>query len=192
VLRILQDLENSGIQVQWTTNNHTTGLGSKEQWLHEVCRTISLKHDQASCHQTQSDPEVDSSGVNVVEDYFEQFLKKLNHFLFLFSESELRQSFDPKVHTPDEDFPVHIYLVLALGAKYSGFQAEKLCNKWYMKARLRLLHDDLQDDLEMMRLLTMLCIFKVSDNVDYSSSSHFLGTYSYEDSLCNTPRLTES
>lgn len=171
VLRILQDLETSGIQVQWTTNNHT---GLKEQWLHEVCRTIFLKHDQASCQKIQSDPEVDSSGVNVVEVYFEQFLTKLNHFLFLFSESQLRQSFDPKDHRPDEDFPVHIYLVLALGAKYSGFQAEKLCNQWYMKARLRLLHDDLQDDLEMMRLLTMLCIFKVSDNVDYSSSSHFL------------------
>jgi hypothetical protein len=109
-------------------------------------------------------------------------LKKLNHFLFLFSESQLRQSFDPKVHTPDEDFPVHIYLVLALGAKYSGFQAEKLYNQWYMKARLRLLQDDLQDDLEMMRLLTMLCIFKVSDNVDYSSSSHFLGTNFYGNS----------
>lgn len=101
-------------------------------------------------------------------------MNTLNHFLFIFSESELRQSFDPKVHPPDEDFPVHVYLVLALGAKYGGFQAEKLCNEWYMKARLRLLNDDLQDDLEMMRLLTMLCIFKVSDNGDYSSSSHFL------------------
>lgn len=180
MLRILQDLEDSGIQVQWTTNPHANGLGSKEQWLHEVCRTISCKHDLASCHQTHPDPEVDSSGVNVVEVYFEQFLKKLNHFLFLFSESELRQSFDPTDHTPDEDFPIHIYLVLALGAKYSGFQAENLCNEWYMKARLRLLHDDLQDDLEMMRLLTLLCIFKVNDNID--AANHFLSTNSHENS----------
>lgn len=61
-----------------------------------------------------------------------------------------------------------ICLVLALGAKYGIAQVSGAQNEWYAKARRRLVSEDFQDDMWIMRVLTMICIFKIDDNVNVS------------------------
>jgi hypothetical protein len=109
-----------------------------------------------------------SLGTQPLETFFEAFLQSFNHFLFLFSEFELRQNFNPREWASDTELPVDIYLVLALGAKASGFQVQDLQNDWYGRARLRLLSEDCQDDLWKMRVLTLICIFEIDDDIDVS------------------------
>lgn len=108
-----------------------------------------------------------------VELLFESFLQTINHVLFLFSEFELRQSFRPSEYMPEQDFPIDMCLVLALGAKYSITQADGTQNEWYTKARLRLLSEDFEDDMWMMRVLTMICIFEIDNDINVSC--RFLG-----------------
>jgi hypothetical protein len=108
-----------------------------------------------------------------LETFFEAFLQSFNHFLFLFSDFELRQSFNPHEHTSDADLPIDIYLVLALGAKASVIQVEHVQNEWYRRARLRLLGENSLDDLWMMRVLVLICIFEIDD--DTHAASRFLG-----------------
>lgn len=103
-----------------------------------------------------------------LEAFFEAFLQSFNHFLFLFSDFELRQNFNPRKRTSDAELPIDIHLVLALGAKASGLQVEDLQNEWYRRARLRLLSEECQDDLWMMRVLTLICIFEIDDDIDVS------------------------
>jgi hypothetical protein len=108
-----------------------------------------------------------------VELFFESFLQNVNHVLFLFSEFELRQSFRPSDCLPEENLPVDMCLVLALGAKYGVAQLNGIQNEWYAQARRRLVSKGFQDDMGMMRVLTMICIFEVKDDIDVSY--RFLG-----------------
>ena len=105
-----------------------------------------------------------------LEPFFEAFLQTFNHYLFLFSESELRQSFNPPEHVSDgdNDLPIHIYLVLALGAKASSLQVEDIQNEFYIKARLRLLSGESKANLWMMRILLLICLFEIDDHVNVS------------------------
>jgi hypothetical protein len=101
-----------------------------------------------------------------LEIFFKAFLQSFNYFLFLFSESELRQYSTFPERTSDADLPIDIYLILALGAKASVFQAEDVQNDWYTKARLRLLIEEYHNDLWIMRILTLISIFEIDDDVD--------------------------
>jgi hypothetical protein len=100
------------------------------------------------CHCYPTEP------ADAIETYFEAFLQSTNHYLFFFSEFELRQSFCPREHTSDDDLPAAIYLILALGAKACGVHGEDVQNGWYSRARLRLLSDGCLEDFRMMRPLT--------------------------------------
>lgn len=111
-------------------------------------------------------------GTQPLGTFFEAFLQSFNHFLFLFSEYELRQSFNPHECTSDVALPADICLVLALGAKASVFRVEDLQNEWYRRARLRLLSENCREGLWMMRVLTLICIFEIDDDIDVSY--HFL------------------
>jgi hypothetical protein len=107
-------------------------------------------------------------GTQPLEPFFEAFLQSFNHFLFLFSEFELRQSFSLREHRSDADLPVDICLVLALGAKASVVQVEDVPNEWYRRARLRLLSENRYNSLWMIRVLTLICIFEIDDDLDVS------------------------
>lgn len=111
-----------------------------------------------------------------LEIFFKAFLQSFNHFLFLFSESELRQYSTLPERTSDPDLPIDISLILALGAKASVFQAEDVQNDWYTKARLRLLSEEYHNDLWIMRILTLISIFEIDDDVDVAC--RFLGMIS--------------
>lgn len=108
-----------------------------------------------------------------VELLLESFLQNINHVLFLFSEFELRRSFRPSEHMLERDLSTDMCLVLALGAKYSITQVDGTENEWYIKARLRLLSEDFKDDMWMMRVLAMICIFEIDDDINVSC--RFLG-----------------
>lgn len=108
-----------------------------------------------------------------VELLFESFLQNINHGFFLFSEFELRHSFRPSEYIPEQDLSIDMCLVLALGAKYCTTQIYGKVDEWYVKARLRLLSKESQDDMWMMRVLTMICIFEINDDINVSCS--FLG-----------------
>jgi hypothetical protein len=103
-----------------------------------------------------------------LETFVEAFSQSFNHFLFLISESELRQRFDPRKWTSDTNLPIDVCLVLALGAKASGFQVEDVQYKWYREARLQLLSEDCQDELWTMRVLVLICIFEIDDDIEVS------------------------
>ncbi|KAL5331009.1 hypothetical protein ACEPPN_000536 [Leptodophora sp. 'Broadleaf-Isolate-01'] len=105
----------------------------------------------------------------LVELSFECFLQNINHVLFLFSEFELRRSFRPSEYMLGQNLATDMCLVLALGAKYSITQVNGTQNEWYTKARLRLLSEDLEDDMWMMRVLTMIYIFEIDDDINVSS-----------------------
>ena len=64
-------------------------------------------------------------------------------------------------------------LVLALGTKYGIAQLNGIQNEWYAQARRRLLSKGFRDDMGMMRVLTMICIFEIDDDIDVSY--RFLG-----------------
>jgi len=98
--------------------------------------------------------------------FLDAFFQNTNHFLFLFSESRLRQHFGSTESVDNQGLLIETYLVLALGAKYSVYQAGELQNEWYMKARQRLLADEFDDDLHMMRILTLICVFEIDDHPD--------------------------
>jgi hypothetical protein len=104
-----------------------------------------------------------------LETFVEAFSQSFNHFLFLISESELRQRFDPRKWTSDTNLPIDVCLVLALGAKASGFQVEDVQYEWYRKARLQLLSEDCQDELWTMRVLVLVCIFEIDDDIEVSN-----------------------
>jgi hypothetical protein len=108
-----------------------------------------------------------------LETFFKAFLQSFNYFLFLFSESELRQYSVLCERTSDADLPIDIYLILALGAKASVFQVEDVQNDWYTRARLRLLSEEYHDNLWIMRILTLICIFEIDDEADIAC--RFLG-----------------
>jgi hypothetical protein len=59
-------------------------------------------------------------------------------------------------------------LILALGVKYGNFQADPLPAEWYAKARVRL-RIEYQDDLSLMRTLTMICLFNIGDDIELAS-----------------------
>jgi hypothetical protein len=108
-----------------------------------------------------------------VEIYLESFFQTINHVLFLFSESELRRNFHPHEYIPGQNLPTDICLVLALGAKFSNIMVDGRANEWYTKARLQLLSEKFEHDMRMMRMLVMICIFEIDDDVNVSF--HFLG-----------------
>ena len=174
--RDFQNLGHGGISVAGQPSLLGNRLGSGEQLQDEIRQAL-LGSGKGTAMDSQNQ---ECSGLHstftrqVLEHCFETFLQTLNHFLFLFSESELRESFVPGEHASDETFPVHILLVLALGAKYGAMQVDDLCHEWYAKARMSLLKNHCQDDLWMMRILTLLCILEINDDLD--SASHFLGT----------------
>ncbi len=68
----------------------------------------------------------------------------------------------------DQDLSSDICLVLALGAKYGSFQVDLVPTDWYPKARVRL-QIEYQDDLSLMRTLTMICLFHIGDNIELAS-----------------------
>lgn len=119
---------------------------------------------------TAVDPDT-ASRSQPLEPLFEAFLANVNHYLFLFDESELRCRFRPSEHPAEHDLPIDICLALALGAKYGKVQSDHLPAEWYAKARLRLLAE-YQDDLSLMRALTLICLFEIDD--DIKIASHFL------------------
>ncbi|KAH9204324.1 hypothetical protein DL95DRAFT_119186 [Leptodontidium sp. 2 PMI_412] len=82
---------------------------------------------------------------------------------------ELRRSLRPSEYMLRQDLATDMCLVLALGAKYSITQVNGTQNEWYTKARLRLLSEDLEDDMWLMRVLTMICIFEIDDDINVSS-----------------------
>jgi len=106
-----------------------------------------------------------------LEPFFESFLTNVNHYLFLFNESELRYRFYPNEHPSDYDTSIDIRLVIPLGAKYGKVQVEHLAAEWYAQSRLRLLAE-YQDDLSLMRALTLMCLFQIDDDIEIAS--HFL------------------
>jgi hypothetical protein len=103
-----------------------------------------------------------------LEPLFDAFLADVNHYLFLFDESELRCRFRPSEHPAEHDLPIDICLALALGAKYGKGQSNHLPNEWYAKTQLRLLAE-YQDDLSLMRALTLICLFEIDDDIKIAS-----------------------
>jgi hypothetical protein len=165
VARVLRDLDALGIHIPASESDPLpeVELGHKSQSLDDV-----MPHG-ANSGSSRRSPDLEAEAAarsQPLGTFFEAFLQSFNHFLFLFSEAELRQSFNPREQTSDADLPVDIYLVLALGAKASVFQAEDIRNEWYSRARLRLLTEDCHDDLWMMRVLTLICIFEIDDDID--------------------------
>lgn len=79
-------------------------------------------------------------------------------------------------------------LVLALGAKYGTAQVDGTQDEWYTKARLRLLSEDIEDDLWIMRVLTMICIFEIDDDINVSN--RFLGKKRHLKPISQDPELT--
>jgi hypothetical protein len=108
-----------------------------------------------------------------VELFLESFFQTINRVLFLFNECELRRSFRSHEYIPGQNLPTDICLVLALGAKFSIIRVDGRQNKWYSKARLQLLSENFEHDMCMMRILAMICIFEVDDDVNVSF--RFLG-----------------
>jgi len=107
-------------------------------------------------------------GAESLETLVQAFSQSFNHFLFLISESELRQRFDPRIWTSDADLPIDVCLVLALGAKASGSQVEDVQYEWYRKARMQLLSENCPDELWMLRVLVLICIFEIDDDIEVS------------------------
>ena len=68
----------------------------------------------------------------------------------------------------DQDLSSDMCLILALGAHYGSFQVDIVPAEWYTKARVRL-RIEYQDDLSLMRTLTMICLFKIGDDIELSS-----------------------
>lgn len=131
---------------------------------------IPMSHDVTPITPHRRHRHVEAVHTQPLESFFEAFLQTHNHYLFLFSESELRENFDAseQISAGDNDLPIHIYLVLALGAKASVLPVEDVQNELYIKARLRLLSGDSNADLEMMRVLLLICLFEIDDHVDVS------------------------
>jgi hypothetical protein len=164
VFRALRGLDNLGIQIP--TGNHLPDQTlESEQLLYD----ITPRGPVGTWSRGRSSSETGATGVTQqLQTAFEAFLQSFNHFLFLFSECELRQSFNPHGWTSDDDLPIHFLLVLALGAKASGCQMVDLQNEWYRRARLRLLSEDCEENLWLMRVLLLMCIFEIDDDIDIS------------------------
>jgi hypothetical protein len=119
VLRGLDGL-GVGLQIHVPTSHRFPGLES-HKWLNP---RSSCGSDRRRAAGGKADAEP------ILETFFEAFLQSFNHVLFLFSEFELRQRFNPREHTSDADLPIDIYLVLALCAKASVLQVEDVQNDW--------------------------------------------------------------
>jgi hypothetical protein len=169
ISRALQGLDNLGIQI--SAAGHLTDRAFEPEkcaWLDDVMP------DSPKSGLRQGGSETGTAGASpdaqILGTFVEAFLQSFNHFLFLFSEYELRESFDPYKWTSDASLPIDVCLVLALGAKASIFQVEDIQNEWYRRARLRLLSEDRKDDMWMMRTLTLICLFEIDNDIDVSYS----------------------
>jgi hypothetical protein len=167
---VLRGLHNFGIRISAADPlkfSDPDRILESEKWLYDV-----MPHGPKSglSRGSKSSEAGVTPGTQPLETFVEAFSQSFNHFLFLFREYELRQSFNPRKWTSDADLPIDVCLVLALGAKASAFQVEDVQNEWYRRARLRLLSDDRQDDLWMMRVLTLICLFEIDDDIDVSNS----------------------
>ncbi|PMD27674.1 hypothetical protein NA56DRAFT_696690 [Hyaloscypha hepaticicola] len=164
VFRALRGLDNLGIQIP-AANNLADQTLESEQLLYDVTPRVPI----GGLSRVGSSSEAGAAGgAQQLHTAFEAFLQSFNHFLFFFSECELRQSFNPHEWTSDAGLPIDIYLVLALGAKASGSQVVDLQNEWYRRARLRLLSEDCEENLWLMRVLLLICIFEIDDDIDIS------------------------
>jgi len=184
VFRALRGLDNLGIQIP--AGNHLADQTvESEQLLYDVTSRGPI----GGLSRGRSSSEAGAAGgAQQLQTAFEAFLQSFNHFLFFFSECELRQSFNPHEWTSDADLPIDIYLVLALGAKASGSQVVDLENDWYRRARLRLLSEDCEENLWLMRVLLLICIFEIDDDIDISY--RFLSMHSTRLGTCRITTLT--
>ncbi len=164
VFRALRGLDNLGIQIPAANNLADQNL-EPEQLLYDVTPRVPIESLSRGVSVSEAGA---AGGAQQLHTAFEAFLQSFNHVLFFFSECDLRQSFNPHECTSDADLPIDIYLVLALGAKASGSQVVELQNEWYRRARLRLLSEDCEENLWLMRVLLLICIFEIDDDIDIS------------------------
>lgn len=162
MFRVLRGLESLGIQIPAPSASPEDDVIPR----HADSNNTSSRSSQLSS-DSEAEVEVESQSPSL-RNAFEGFLQSFNHFLFLYNESDLRQGFNHLGGVTDDNISAEILLVLALGAKASVFPNDEIQNEWYIKARLRLLNEDGHDDLWMMRVLTLICLFEIDDDVEVS------------------------
>jgi hypothetical protein len=158
--------------------------GSREKLVDDVCQaicsvpqrsnTVTGSNSLEGAIETE-DPHELRMDVDAAKQYLDGFIQKLNHFLYLSSEAELRQVFQQVLdgNSPQQDKVIELCLILALGANCTGSVGAHVW--WYVEARSRLYHfGKWVDDLWMMRILAFLCLYHL--NISLQSSYHLLGT----------------
>ena len=103
-----------------------------------------------------------------VELLLDSFLANVAHYLFLYSPAELRCMLPASEDLSDEDLSSEMCLILAVGAQYGNFRADPVPAEWYAKAQVQL-RIEYQDDLSLMRTLTMICLLKIGDDIELAS-----------------------
>jgi len=133
-------------------------------------------YDGTSCRQ--SNPSFNYS-IPTLTSYLEAFLEKLNSFLYLFDESDLRKDFQYFVLTngclPGLGSVAELYLVLALGAKLSSPDSTKAYLDLYARTSNSLSNSKWGKNLWVMRMLTLLSACHCDDDHEnYDQSCHYL------------------
>ena len=137
--------------------------------------------DQGQCIQ-KSNPSFDYS-IPTLTAYFEAFLGKLNSFLYLFNEPDLRTSFQYCVLTsgcsadpdPESIDTPGLYLVLALGAKHSNPDSITAYKDLHARTSNFLSYGNWGDNLWAMRMLALLCICHCDERHEIEDQSrHYL------------------
>jgi hypothetical protein len=177
VFQILHTLDCIGIHALLSADyQHTDARGTTslvDEGYHAISSDPNVSVPPAGSQADDVEAFDRPSNSQSVKLLFESFLQTTNHVLFLFSEFELRRSFRPSEYILEQDLSIDMCLVLALGAKYSITQVDGTQNEWYTRARLRLLSEDFEDDMWMMRVLAMICIFEIDGDINVSC--RFLG-----------------
>ncbi|PVH70161.1 hypothetical protein DL98DRAFT_145852 [Cadophora sp. DSE1049] len=138
-------------------------------------------HATSAHHETgifQSNPSFDYS-ISTLTSYLEAFLGKLNSFLYLFNESDLRTNFQYFVLTngclPGPGSVPELYLVLALGAKLSSPDFTKAYLDLYSQTRICLSNGKWGNNLWVMRMLALLSFCHCDDIHEIDDQScHYL------------------
>lgn len=119
--------------------------------------------------------ELFSADRSEVDRHLDAFIQRLNHSLYLFNESDLRETLRVSgSSSPKQVSLVELCLSLALGAVFNSSEGEGGHVKWYTKARMQLGQVEVSiDSLEMMRISALLCLYRIESS--FSSSLQMLG-----------------
>ena len=115
-----------------------------------------------------------------LEPYLDGFLQEVNHFLYLFNEFDLRQTFqeffNPHLVPKQEETEIEVLLVMALGAKYSGLYGDEVHLDWFKDARTKIFpisQCKLSYELPLMRIVVLLSLYCIDASLE--NSRQFLG-----------------